>query len=551
MPPAAPHDHSTFQPWAALTRAYLSRALLYAIPSVAVVIGGPWLFARLLGLSDDWSRSDSNPLGLYFNFVGVACGAAGLSGWAALPEFLRGVGYRALPLSTRSLATFLFLAPAGLILATSLALQIGCRLIFGTDWPVVTTTLSMVAFTMLCLSLGQWLKDLYLFRVLVAAVTVVGWGFWFVSRFYPNGFDHPLVPWVSLTLTDTVILIITAAGAFRLQHIAFRRIRCGEAELHWIFALTESDVPTLQNPPRFSIMTETCSPQQGLNVLGSEVGKHLALWGGSAIAVIGVLTTIGTLIDDDAGRRGALTFLLMFGTLCVVMVGLSVTGALIWSGNRMTMRSWVAALPFSDRELSSMLAQSVLRTLARVLLMVLGPMLLTVVVWSAVVGDEPFVGELMSRLRLPDRSPMAEPATFIAVTGLVWLTSGVATAIAASGRIWIAVTAYVIILAAPFSKLLAIRLGAVTAELLQQAITTAGALAGVAITAAIAVGAHRCHVLAPRAFVWCAVLVVAGVMAAYFLAENPFDQFVGCCAASLLALPIVALPLSVHCNRHR
>lgn len=547
-----------YQPWNALTRVYLSRALLYAVPSVGVVIFVPWMFAGLLGLTEDWSRTDQNPLGLYFNFTGVACGVLGLSGWAPLPDFLKGTQFRSLPLSTRSLAAFLCLAPACLILVTSLALLFGYRLVFGTDWPILTTSASMVTFSMLCLSIGQWLRDLRIHRAMLAVIMLSGWIVWFVSRFYPAGFDGPIVPWVTLSAVDITVLLLTAVAAFQLHQTAFRRIRCGDAQLHWLFQLTEADAPALQNRPAASAAQEYSSPEEALHAVGTEIGRRLAFWASAFFAPLAVMTALGVLAGGDSSRRGAVVFMIMFAEICSVLVGLGVTGAAIWSGKRMVMRQWVASLPFSDSDLSRMVLRSAMKSLSVVLGIVLSAMTLTILIWTAVTQTDSFVTSLIHHFQLPERGPLAGPVLIVFSVGLVWATMGIAAVIAAAGRMWIAACVYVALVVFPFSKLFLMQLGQPAADTIESAIVINVALLATLGTCLAIVAARRRHFIRPQTVAWCIAIVITGFIAGYYTESATTaefgsfqDQLVICGAACLLALPVASLPLAISWNRHR
>jgi len=195
--------------WIALTNVYLRRTAMFGVPGIALALAFPWLFSRMVGLSADWSVSEQNPLGLYMNFVCIACCLTGLGAWAPLPDVMRGVGMRTLPMSNRSLGTFLWLVPGCVVAVGSLALMFGCQVLYGAGWPILTTVVCITVFCTLCMSLGFWVRDFRVYRVLLALAVIAAWIVWFTGRFFPAGYRQPLVPWTQFTLANCAVIAVT------------------------------------------------------------------------------------------------------------------------------------------------------------------------------------------------------------------------------------------------------------------------------------------------------------------------------------------------------
>lgn len=544
------------RPWIALTRVYLNRTLLYIAPALAFTIAAPWLFGRFIGLTEDFAQSDSNPLGLYFTFVGFGC-ALGLTCGAMLLDVVRAINIRALPLSSTSLATFLFLVPAVLIVVVSLLLQYGYRIVFGVEWPVLTTTLCIVAFCMLSMSLATWLHDFHFRRLALALTCIVGSIIWFVSRSYPTGFRGPVVPWVIPTVAETAILAAVMAGAWWLQVFAFTRMRSRTAELHWIFRLTEDDVWTLREYQPATRVSSHATPSQALQAMVGETGRSLAALGGLGFGVVTMLL-VGCIVVDGDSRPRALAIVPTIASLAGLAIGMMIPAIWVCTGRKLTMRPFLGSLPFSSADISTALLWSIVKGTIPVTLVVVAITIIMPVLYFVVIDGQGLtialsdVFELPRGLELRRYSPYWSILLAAASLPLAMATAGITATVASTGRTWTIAATYVIVFGLPFVVLVLQGFaGPVGEQIADTIVLIAGVVVALA-TGACVVAAWRRSLIRPHAVAGCGAVVLTGALAMIYAARGePYYQVVGCCAMSLLVLPVAAHPLAIAWNRHR
>lgn len=531
-----------------LTQTYLRRAFPYAILAVISAIMLPWLFGRMVGLQLNWSVSENNPLGLYGNFVGIACGLLGVAAWIPLLELLKGTGFRTLPLSTRSLATFLWLAPSYLILVSGLILQYGYQVVFETDWPIFTTTVCLVAFCMMCLSLGNWVK-FRLPRILLAAGLIVGWGVWFASRFYPNGFRQAIVVWTALSPLDAIILLATVAGSWRLQVVAFASSRCNEFRSTWLEKLTEQQVYAASSDEVEMEFPNYHSPCAGLLAMEWTKGRVISKWSGIILSAFFLMTICGVLLQERTNIRSVASSIPIFAGLGGLLVG--VWMAAEWSGSQKqpTMKPFVASLPFSDAALSQALHWSILKSVTVAGVMSLISLLIPVLIFIEPSNLSAVFSQIFG---LPDFGLIGGllliPLSLVAG----WAVSGLAASVVATGRVWLGIAAYVLIAGVPVTATFLSEFGGPTGESIVEVLQVATA-ALIALTSGTCfVVAKRRDFIENRTLAICSMVTLALVLAMISVAAgDPYHQFLGSCLAPLAVLPFASLPLAVSWNRHR
>lgn len=545
-----------YRPWIALTRVYLNRTLLYIVPALAFTIAAPWLFGRLIGLTEDFARSDSNPLGLYFSFVGFGC-ALGLTCGAILLDVVRAINIRALPLSNSSLATFLCLVPAALIVVVSLLLQYGYRIVFGIEWPVLTTTLSIVAFCMLSMSLATWLHDFRFRRLALALTCIVGSIVWFVSRSYPTGFRGPVNPWVTPTIVEAVTLAAVMTGAWWLQVFAFTRMRSRTAELHWIFRLTEQDVQTFRQNAPTTRVSPHATPLQALHAMIGETGRSLTIVGGVGFGIVTVLM-VGCVVIDGDSRPRAIAIVPTIASVAGLAIGMVAPAIWVCAGRRLSMRSFLGSQPFSSAELSRALLRSTVKSTITVTLVISAITIILPVLYF-VLFDDRDVASALSGVFEPPRvlaqrqySPYWSILILAAVLPLAVTTAGLAATVASAGRTWIIMATYLIVFGLPFVVLVLQGFAGPPGKQAADAIVLIASVLIATATGACVVAARQKGLIRPHAVAGCAAVVLAGGLAMIYAARGePYYQVLGCCAISLLVLPVAAHPLAIAWNRHR
>jgi hypothetical protein len=134
--------------WKALTWEFLSHAVHLAYAAVLVPIIVPWLGWALTGFVEMSADGQVHAgFSFYFSYVGIAfffCGAAAGARLVEMPKF-----GRLHPVSSELLATFFWLAPPCLIMLFNVISQMGYRIVSGSIWPILTTTVCLETFSTL------------------------------------------------------------------------------------------------------------------------------------------------------------------------------------------------------------------------------------------------------------------------------------------------------------------------------------------------------------------------------------------------------------------
>ncbi|QDT45566.1 hypothetical protein Pan241w_56920 [Gimesia alba] len=142
----------------------------------------------------------------------------------------------ALPLSSASMASWLMLISAGFVVFLSLLTNGLYRVLFFDQnwlseyWPVLGPTLFVTTLVIVGHSLYWNFQSQSFLKLLFSAAVVIGLGWWFASRFFPNGIQNPIVPWCRVTLSEYATMLAVSLGAWWLGVASFKRVRCGDAK---------------------------------------------------------------------------------------------------------------------------------------------------------------------------------------------------------------------------------------------------------------------------------------------------------------------------------
>ncbi|HBL45414.1 MAG TPA: hypothetical protein DDZ90_18700, partial [Planctomycetaceae bacterium] len=189
------------------TRNFCKRARLGALLAVGTLVLGPLIsrmIMRLQGLSLE--HLEQNVFDYHFAYLGVSyiffLGVC-LQALAGSEKFCLG-----LPVSSTSIATWMMLSMVGLVVALQLVTNGLYRVLFFDDrwladyWPLLGPLLFMVTLILVGHA-AYWslhAPSLTKFTFWSAAIVALFW--WFISRYFPNGYYQKIVPWRAVTLGE-------------------------------------------------------------------------------------------------------------------------------------------------------------------------------------------------------------------------------------------------------------------------------------------------------------------------------------------------------------
>ncbi|MEZ6127756.1 MAG: hypothetical protein R3C59_03680 [Planctomycetaceae bacterium] len=551
-----------FHPIRALTVAYLRVALLAAVPMLSVAILGPWLMSQIIEIKvgAPVSMTDGNmrPAPWYLNYIVISLFCFVAVPWAALPTLIQKARLCLLPLSNRFLGTFLWLAPACVVMACNAITQVSYHYLFENTWPILTTTLSCGVFSTMLMAGGFWILDFQWRKVLVIIAVVASWSFWFVLRCFPDGLRGTLVPVETFSTTDLVALLLTSAGTWWLTTFAFAKYRCGEnqyperfGQLSWMPFETTAD-GIAQSIPLAS------SPMAGLLAMEWKKGRSIAVATATIMLAMIAVISVTTLMSKDASLLGMALMLL---TLCSLIAGIVLgmwLGAEIGDNSGNGLKQSYGTLPFSNADLGRALIQTCAKSVMLCWTLIAIALVIIIGVHTALV-------ERVNPWKLYNEALMIQEFGRFAGVSMVaasllgmWAIAGLGLVLAATGRVWLSIAFIVDVIVL-----------VIVGEILPDLFPSWGLAAARAIPIVLALGvavcgslwllltASRRHLITARCTALCfltAVAVCALILAGFNSQPNSaglYVQIVVASAAFLVVAPVPGLPLALAWNRHR
>ncbi|QDV21297.1 hypothetical protein Pan153_59850 [Gimesia panareensis] len=170
-----------------------------------------------------------------------------------------------LPIPSRTIASGMMFTAVTLFLSMQLLTNGFYRLLFFDQnwlsdyWPLTGTLLFLVTLTLVGYAV-YWLMQAPTLTRLCASVELIGGMlFWFLSRFYPDGFGGAVVPWTRVTPGEGAAMLGVSLGAWYLGTVAFAQIRSGTAVPGPAWELMKQWWNTLAVGARSDRETDPCS----------------------------------------------------------------------------------------------------------------------------------------------------------------------------------------------------------------------------------------------------------------------------------------------------
>ncbi|WP_417395037.1 hypothetical protein [Gimesia chilikensis] len=366
------------------TKQFCKRAWLGALLAVGILVLGPLFFmllSRMLAVSV--GHLADNLRGYYFAYQLISLVVfltVALHALTGCQQLCRG-----LPISSRAIASWMMLAMVGLVVVLQLVTNGAYRLLYfetetlTRNWPVLGPLLFMIALT-LAGNLIYWsLKSPSFSRVLFSVGLIGGLFTWFLTRYYPHGFQKPFVMWQQVTLGEFVTLQLVCLGAWYQGTREFARFRAGTAapsqtwfrvEHLWSNLISGSDTHGLLLP----LSSRTALAKYHWR----HTCQRAVVMGGVVLGLAVLLINVQSTITFDRHSPGINDFpeliesyfgmtLLFSWIASVFMAALLMRG--MHAAGRTSMNSFLAKAPLSDRILGATLTRNVVKTYVTVFLL--------------------------------------------------------------------------------------------------------------------------------------------------------------------------------------
>ncbi len=358
------------------TKQFCKRAWLGALLAVGILVLGPLFFmllSRMLAVSV--GHLADNLRGYYFAYQLISLVVfltVALHALTGCQQLCRG-----LPISSRAIASWMMLAMVGLVVVLQLVTNGAYRLLYfetetlTRNWPVLGPLLFMITLTLVGNLIYWSLKSPSFSRVLFSVGLIGGLFTWFLTRYYPHGFQKPFVMWQQVTLGEFVTLQLVCLGAWYQGTREFARFRAGTAapsqtwfrvEQLWSALISGSDAHGLLLP----LSSRTALAKYHWR----HTCQRAVVMGGVVLGLAVLFINLESNISFDYHSPGINDYpelvesfygmtLLFSWIAAIFMAALSTRG--MNTQGRTGMNSFLAKSPLSDRNLSTTLTRNVVK----------------------------------------------------------------------------------------------------------------------------------------------------------------------------------------------
>lgn len=428
------------------TKDFCKRARFGALLAVGTLVSGPLLFliiTRLQGLNLDYVKQDM--FAYHFAYLGISWIiflAVCLHALTGCQKICLG-----LPASSKTIATWLMLATVALVVLLQLVTNGAYRILFFDEnwlddyWPLLGPLLFITTLILVGHYIFWSLYAPSFTRVAfwIALIVVMFW--WFISRYYPNGYRAEIVPWSKVTLWEFVTLQLVSVAAWYQGTHAFAQVRSGTAvpspqwqqvQIWWNALLTgaipESTLIPLSRRTSLTRLHWRDSCHRAVVVGGTSFGI--------AVLAVNLLSTAkfnesGPGLNDFMGLVQSFLFI----TLLFSFVAAGIVAVLVGEGingtGRTEMKRFLAIAPLSDRELNLSLFRNMVKAFTFTFLLIQIGMLFSYAGLMLLKGPEIFKVSLDPGTWVV----MSLQVTFFTVVGF-WIIAANMVSIFWTGRSW-------------------------------------------------------------------------------------------------------------------
>lgn len=386
------------------TKGFCKRTWMGALLAVSTLVLAPLLFrtiSRMQGLDLVYVNHDL--FDYHFAYLGISwvffLGAC-LQGMPGVQRIVLG-----LPVSSKSIASWLMFAMVGFVVLLQLVTNGLYRLLFFDQnwlndyWPVLGPLMFLVTLILVGHYI-YWSKFAPSFtRFTFWTLLLVGMFWWFLSRYYPNGFKAEIVPWSKVTLSEFLTMQVACIAAWYQGTRAFAQVRAGtavpspqwEQVTRWWKALltgtvSESQIVALSRRTALARMHRRDSCQRAV------------IMGGLGFGIVVFVFTLSVGIDFGIKAGMLTTFQLIRDfqmiTLLFTLVAAVIVAVLLGEGlcgpGRTEMKRYLAITPLSDREFNAIFMGNMAKAFTSVILLIHLGLLLSILVMVCYFGPEKF-----------------------------------------------------------------------------------------------------------------------------------------------------------------
>jgi hypothetical protein len=549
-----------------LASTYLRRCALWWLPMLGVLIVFPCLIVWLVwceaGTPGLWSSeadqllASLQPPTFYVNFLYMMLIAGGAIAWGPLPDLFQKARISLLPVSNKTLGTFLWLLPACILMTFNLVVQHAYAWSFRNPWPILTTTICLGVLGTLLTALALWLRDFRFYKLPLAICAIGGWGYWYALHLYPNGFRKPPVLWDTFSSIDVVLLLAVAASSWQLTVAAFARYRCGEADFGQLLKYLDQPPYAMLSEKRSAVtLPPSQSAYSALLSLEWMKGRTIAI---TTAGILSCFFCLGLLagIHDDRGKAITVLFPLigmMYGVMSGLFLGIELCNAKNAQGE---MKQFYTTLPFTDAELSSAVVKTCQRSAVLGSLILVGVAVLTIGCYSVIVEPIPLPRLLSFKLGRNGIGDLGLWGGALMMLGLpiaAWVVSGIMSAFLAVGRpsvyLTLTITGFVLTVTTILLPVFFGPAGQTGAMIMAAICLPLVVIVGTAVLFAIA---RNGDLIRSRDTMICGTIAATVILSicAFVPVSIPW-KLIWCSAACLIVTPIAALPVALSSNRHR
>ncbi|QDT94104.1 hypothetical protein [Gimesia algae] len=438
-----------------VTKTFTKRAWLAAVLAVSVLVFVPLVFRGLMSIKELGAYGIStDPFQYHFAFLGlswiffIAICVHALQGCEKI--VLR------LPVSSTAIVSGLILLTVGLVLILNLVTN-GLYRVFFFDqnwlseyWPLLGPLLFLVTLVLVGHSLfwSRFAPSITGSFFSISFVAALCW--WFASRYFPNGFQEPVVPWNHVTLLDWSTLLVINIAAWYQGTRAFEKVRAGTAEpsLQWSKLMvcwnTLSSGIHIDRPVEFSSQQRSLSQLQWRDSCRRTVMIGGLYFGAGGVFLSFLLFKLSYVPGGQTAAFWSYIQSISVVTNTLILLAALLMGFLLGDGihkpGRIELKRYLSAVPLSDRDFSAILMRNLVKTVCLVWTsLVLGCLLSHIVVlhyfdFNAAPLNMLFLESYVSRM--PEQSVSF---LFLSAT-ILWGVSSTMVSIFWTGRTWFYLT---------------------------------------------------------------------------------------------------------------
>lgn len=365
-----------------VTKMFCKRAALFAVLSVMLLVLGPLAFYELMrfAMGPHIKGITLQPIHYHFAFLGVSWLlfiTVGLHALQGTQKVIFG-----LPVSSISIFSWSVFSTEAIYILLNLVTNGFYRIAFFDEnwltdyWPLWGPTLFFATLIMVghCIFWNMRARSIMRLCFWISFVIAMFW--WFISRYYPEGFAQRLIPWNQVTLSELITMQLVFVVAWIVGFSSFTQVRCGAAVPSLPWERVKSWSSQLMNGSLTSETQIPSSVSKGLAHLHWRDSCYLTLLLAGCVAF---LTFVANLIAisqmaqfdfNNQGFNGNPFVVTTVASLYFSFVLIALPGVGLSNKTMLEMRQYLAIIPLSDQAFSAILIRNLIKSISLVLFLI-------------------------------------------------------------------------------------------------------------------------------------------------------------------------------------